>query len=169
MRLRRRWLPLAVFCCAAFALLSSVCPAARCFTSRRERVLVIGAGSAGLAAAADLSRFADVVVLEAQVQPHWSSLDRSPASVYRSVHECRTTYRSRHRSDLAVECTPIAASVYPSNSAPCGFTVRRATWWPSWRSRLAARRLLVRTSSCWSTLKTAELSDRRLCGMCMLS
>ena len=55
-----------VVCLALLLVFSGVCPSARCLIGPRERVLVVGAGAAGLAAATALSSVADVVVLEAQ-------------------------------------------------------------------------------------------------------
>jgi polyamine oxidase len=56
----------AVLCCALLALISNACPGGACISTRRERVLIVGAGAAGLAAAVALSSVADVVVFEAQ-------------------------------------------------------------------------------------------------------
>ena len=57
-----RCLPALVLAVGVVALLS----AAGCLTRKRERVVVVGAGAAGLASATALSAVADVLVLEAQ-------------------------------------------------------------------------------------------------------
>ena len=62
----RRVFPAFIFGLCVVALLSGACPAGRCLFSKRETIIIIGAGAAGLAAAAALNTVADVLVLEAQ-------------------------------------------------------------------------------------------------------
>ena len=59
-------LALLAFAGAVLLLSVSARTAARAFLGRRERVIIVGAGAAGLAAAAALSGYADVTVLEAR-------------------------------------------------------------------------------------------------------
>ena len=61
-----RVFPAFIFGLCVVALLSGACPAGRCLFSKRETIIIIGAGAAGLAAAAALNTVADVLVLEAQ-------------------------------------------------------------------------------------------------------
>ena len=65
--LRRRSVTLLVALVLGMLAMSILCPAATCLASGpRERILIVGAGAAGLAAAVALAGRASVVILEAQ-------------------------------------------------------------------------------------------------------